>query len=315
MAHSVLGLHHVTATVDDAQDDLNFSVGALGQRLVKRTVNFDNPGVFHFYYGNERGTPGTIWTTFPYKDKGVRSGIKGHGQVTTTAFSVPAGSLGAWSNRLATRGIRVEHVASRFGDDLIQFSDSSGLTFELVAGASDARTPWVREGIDASTAIRGLHSVTLTVSSPNETLPFLKRFLGVETVDQAGGRIRVGAGGNAPGRVIDLVSPAEAPPAINGIGTVHHVAFAVSTSDDQLAIRRELLGIGWRVTEVRDRQYFQSIYFREPGGVLLEVATVQPGFAVDEPIESLGETLKLPPWEEPYRSRIEAELPMIAMPQ
>jgi glyoxalase family protein len=314
MAHSVLGLHHVTATVDDAQDDLNFSVATLGQRLVKRTVNFDNPGVFHFYYGNEHGTPGTIWTTFPYKDKGVRPGSHGRGQVTTTAFSVPAGSLDAWSDRLTARGIRIERAASRFGDDVIRFSDSSGLTFELVASASDDRAPWVREGIGASTAIRGLHSVTLTIPSPNETLPFLKRFLGVETIDQAGGRIRVGAGSDAPGRVIDLVSPADAPPAINGIGTVHHVALAVSTPDEQLAIRRELLGVGWRVTEVRDRQYFQSIYFREPGGVLLEVATVSPGFGVDEPVASLGEALKLPPWEEADRPRIEAELPPIVMP-
>ena len=314
MAHSVLGLHHVTATVEDAQDDLNFSVATLGQRLVKRTVNFDNPGVFHFYYGNERGTPGTIWTTFPYKDQGVRSGIKGHGQVTATAFSVPARSIDTWSDRLTARGIHVERAATRFGDDVIRFSDSSGLTFELVSSADDDRTPWVREDLDASTAIRGLHSVTLTVPSPQETLPFLKRFLGVETIDQAGGRIRVGTGSNAPGRVIDLVSPSDAPPAINGIGTVHHVAFAVSTSEEQLAIRRDLVGVGWRVTEVRDRQYFQSIYFREPGGVLLEVATVLPGFAIDEPVGSLGEALKLPPWEEPYRPRIEAQLPRIATP-
>ena len=315
MAHSVLGLHHVTATVDDAQADLNFTVAGLGQRLVKRTVNFDNPGVFHFYYGNEGGTPGTIWTTFPYKNKGVRVGAKGHGQVTTTAFSVPAGSIAAWSERLKARGIVVERAATRFGDEVLRFSDPSGLTFELVSNGSDERTPWLHPGLETGTAIRGLHSVTLTVPSPKETLPFLKRFLGVETIDQAGGRIRVGAQSNAPGRVIDIVSPSDAPPAVNGIGTVHHVAFGVATPDEQLAIRRDLLGIGWRVTEVRDRQYFQSIYFREPGGVLLEIATVQPGFAVDEPVASLGESLKLPPWEEPHRSRIEAELPPIAIPQ
>jgi glyoxalase family protein len=315
MAHSVLGLHHVTATVDDAQLDLDFTVAGLGQRLVKRTVNFDNPGVFHFYYGNEQGTPGTIWTTFPYKGKGVRIGTKGHGQVTTTAFSVPSGSVALWSDRLKARGIRAERASIRFGEEVLRFSDPSGLVFELVGAASDERIPWVHAGLDAATAIRGLHSVTLTVASPNETLPFLKRFLGVETIDQEGGRIRVGARSNAPGRIIDLVSPTDAPPAVNGIGTVHHVAFAVATSEEQLAIRRDLLGIGWRVTEVRDRQYFQSIYFREPGGVLLEVATVQPGFAVDEPVASLGESLKLPPWEEPHRSRIEAELPAIAIPQ
>jgi glyoxalase family protein len=308
MAHSVLGLHHVTATVDGAQEDLNFTVAGLGQRLVKRTVNFDNPGVFHFYYGNERGTPGTIWTTFPYKDKGVRAGIKGRGQVTSTAFSVPPGSLDGWTNRLKDRGIRVERANTRFDEEVIRFADSSGLTIELVASGTDERTPWLHQGVGASMAIRGLHSVTLTVPSPNDTLPFLKRFLGVETVAQAGGRIRVGAGSADPGRVIDLVSPTDAPPAINGIGTVHHVAFAVATSDEQLAIRRELLGIGWRVTEVRDRQYFQSIYFREPGGVLFELATNGPGFATDEPMETLGETLSLPPFLEGRRAAIEAGL-------
>jgi glyoxalase family protein len=223
--------------------------------------------------------------------------------------------LAAWNERLNARGIQVERAPSRFDDEVLRFSDPSGLAFELVGNASDERTPWLHPGLDPETAIRGLHSVTLTVRSPTETLPFLKRFLGIETIDQAGGRIRVGARSSAPGRVIDLVSPSDAPPAVNGIGTVHHVAFAVATPDEQLAIRRDLLGIGWRVTEVRDRQYFQSIYFREPGGVLLEIATVQPGFAVDEPIASLGEALKLPPWEEPHRSRIEAQLPPIALPQ
>ena len=314
MAPPVLSLHHVTATVDDAQQDLDFVVAGLGQRLVKRTVNFDNPGVFHFYYGNEVGTPGTIWTTFPYKNQGIRHGSQGHGQITSTAFSVPAGSLDAWRERLTARGTNVTRVEGRFGDELLRFPDPSGLTFELVASGRDDRTPWVRSDLDASAAIRGLHSVTLTVPAPQETLAFLKRFLGLETVDEAADRIRVGAGGGEPGRIVDLVSPADAPPAINGIGTVHHVAFAVETADDQLAIRRALVAIGWRVTEVRDRQYFQSIYFREPGGVLLEVATVAPGFAIDEPVASLGESLKLPPWEEPYRARIEAELPAIAVP-
>jgi glyoxalase family protein len=165
-----------------------------------------------------------------------------------------------------------------------------------------------------ATAIRGLHSVTLTVPAPEETLAFMKRFLGLNAIGDAKGRLRAGVGDGRPGHVVDLVSHADAPRAINGIGTVHHVAFAAETSDDQLAIRRELLAIGWRVTDVRDRQYFQSIYFHEPGGVLLEVATVQPGFAIDEPAAHLGESLKLPPWEEPHRARIDEQLPTIEPP-
>ena len=314
MSGEVLGLHHVTATVADAQEDLDFSAGTLGQRLVKKTVNFDNPGVYHFYYGDERGTPGTLWTTFPYKDQGVRVGTKGRGQVTATAFSVPASSLGTWVARLAERGVEATAGTTRFGDPVIGLADPSGLAFELVGNIADERTPWVRPDIDASAAVRGIHSVTLTVGSPAETLQFLKRILGFEVVDKADGRVRLGVNGAGPGRVVDVVYPTNSPPAINGLGTVHHVAFAVATPDDQLAIQRELTGMGWGVTDVMDRQYFQSIYFREPGGVLLEVATVPPGFAIDEPVESLGQSLKLPPWEERHRSRIESILPRVELP-
>jgi glyoxalase family protein len=314
MPHTVLGLHHVTATVGDAQEDLTFSVATLGQRLVKKTVNFDNPGVYHLYYGDERGTPGTIWTTFPYKDMGVRVGSKGRGQITATAFSIPPESIGAWMTRLSERHVAATEDVRRFGDDVIRLTDPSGLTFELIGNARDDRTPWTGSGVDQANALRGVHSVTLTIASPPETLAFLKRFLGLDVIDRADDRIRVGVSEGGPGRSVDLVFPAGAPPAVNGVGTVHHVAFAVATGEDQLAIQHDLRSIGWGVTEVMDRQYFQSIYFREPGGVLLEVATVAPGFAIDEPVSGLGETLKLPPWEEPYRARIEAQLPQVAMP-
>src|SRR5690349_14309838 len=159
----ILGLHHVTATVDDAQDDLDFCLGALGLRLVKKTVNFDNHHVYHFYYGDERGTPGTIWTTFPYKGRGVRVGARGAGQVTATAFSVPAGSLDAWRARLHARGIASADVDRRFGGDALRFSDRSGLVFEPVASDRDERAPWAGSAVDEAIAIRGLHSVTLTV--------------------------------------------------------------------------------------------------------------------------------------------------------
>ena len=307
----ILGLHHVTATVDDAQDDLVFCIGALGLRLVKKTVNFDNHHVYHFYYGDERGTPGTIWTTFPYKDKGVRVGSKGAGQVTVTSFSVPVGALAFWRTRLGQRGIAVTDVEPRFGEPAIRFADSSGLAFELIASDHDDRTPWIAEGIDGDVAIRGIHSVTMIVNDPRPTIDLMTRLLGYEIGGESGRRIRTAAGGVGPGHIIDVAHDPAAPPMVNGLGTVHHVAMAVATEAEQSALRDQLLAAGSRVTEVRDRCYFKSIYFREPGGVLFEVATLQPGFAVDEPLADLGRALKLPPWEEPNRADIEAHLPPV----
>ena len=308
MVHPILGLHHVTATVDDAQADLDFCLDLLGLRLVKKTVNFDNHHVYHFYYGNERGTPGTIWTTFPYKDHGVRAGVKGAGQVVTTSFAVPAPSLGFWRDHLKAHGAQVSDVTARFGEDVVATVDPSGLSFELIGTSSDTREPWTWSGVDAAEAIRGLHSVTLVVRAAGPTLELMTKVLGYHVVNQDGPRTRVAAGGNAPGHYMDIVEEPNAEGAINGIGTVHHVAMAISTADEQMRLRTELLQMGLKVTEVRDRCYFQSIYFREPGGVLFEVATIQPGFTVDEPLEALGRDLKLPPWEEPYRKSIEPGL-------
>jgi glyoxalase family protein len=309
---SLLGLHHVTATVDDAQEDLNFCIDALGLRLVKKTVNFDNHHVYHFYYGDERGTPGTIWTTFPYKGHGVPIGRKGTGQITVTSFSVPAGSLGFWKERLSALGISVVDDEPRFGDAVITCADASGLMFELVANRRDLRRAWTEGGIPTNMAIRGLHSVTMTVASPPATVEFMKRSLGFEVIDEAANRTRLGMRGDEPGKIVEILEVPHAGAARNGLGTVHHVAFAVPTPDDQLRMREDLLQAGARVTEVRDRQYFQSIYFREPGGVLFEIATVKPGFDVDEPLADLGTNLKLPPWEEPYRKEIEAGLAPVA---
>jgi glyoxalase family protein len=304
----VLGLHHVTATVDDAQDDLDFCLGALGLRLVKKTVNFDNHHVYHFYYGDERGTPGTIWTTFPYKGHGVRLGTKGAGQVTVTSFSVPTGALAAWRKRLGDLGIAVTDLAPRFDEPVVRFADRSGLTFELVATDRDARTPWVANGFDADLSIRGLHSVTLVVRSAAKTIDLMTSVLGYTVVDRMSTRTRLGVNGGGPGKTIDVAEHPEADAAINGLGTVHHVAMAIGTAEEQLAIREELIRYGCRVTEVRDRCYFTSIYFREPGGVLFEIATMKPGFAIDEALPDLGRALKLPPWEEPNRADIESAL-------
>jgi len=304
----ILGLHHVTATVDDAQDDLDFCLGGLGLRLVKKTVNFDNHHVYHFYYGNERGTPGTIWTTFPYKDRGVPIGAKGAGQVTVTSFSVPNGSLDVWRARLGARAIAVTDLESRFGEPVVRFADRSGLVFELIATAGDDRTPWIADGFDASTAIRGLHSITMIVRDAAKTIDLMTRLLDYTVVCEAGARVRLEVNGGGPGRTIDVAVHSDAAPAVNGLGTVHHVAMAVGSAEEQRRLREELIRYGCKVTEVRDRCYFQSIYFREPGGVLFEVATIEPGFLTDEDIASLGQGLKLPPWEEPHRAGIEAAL-------
>lgn len=314
MSYPIVGLHHVTATVDDAQADLDFCLDALGLRLVKRTVNFDNHGVYHFYYGNELGRPGTIWTTFPYKGRGVPVGVKGAGQITATSFSVPASSLDYWKTRLQQHDLTVEDGSDRFGEASIAFADPSGLVIELVGNDRDGRAPWLRGGVQPEAAIRGLYGVTLTLTDAAQTVDLMTRLLGFEVVNQAEERIRLAVNGDQPGHTIDIVSPGGARPARNGLGTVHHVALAIAEPNDQLRLRQELLDRGYKVTEVLDRQYFQSIYFREPGGVLLEVATVRPGFTVDEEPNRLGCDLKLPPWEEPNRPAIEEELPRIETP-
>jgi glyoxalase family protein len=310
MGHRILGLHHVTATVDAAQPDLDFYTGLLGLRLVKKTVNFDNHFVYHFYYGTERGAPSTIMTTFPYAGWGVPVGTKGAGQITVTSFSVPAGSLEFWRRRAAERGAAV--LPGTGGEDALRLADPSGLVIELRAAAADSRVPWGAPGIDATRAIRGLDSVTLSLRAPDRSLELLTGLLGFRVAGESGGRIRVAVGADAPGQRLEIAPASGAPSAVNGIGTVHHVAMAIGTPAEQLALREALLGMGFAVTEVRDRQYYQSIYFREPGGILFEVATVQPGFTVDEPLGNLGEELKLPPWEEPHRAAIEAKLPPLA---
>jgi glyoxalase family protein len=314
MSYPILGLHHVTATVDDAQADLDFCLDALGLRLVKRTVNFDNHNVYHFYYGNELGSPGTIWTTFPYEGWGVPVGVKGDGQVTATSFSVPASSLDYWTTRLREHGATVDDPSDRFGDESVAFADPSGLVIELVGTDRDGRDPWTRGGVQPEAAIRGLYGVTLTIAAPGPTIELMTGLLGFEVMHQTKERIRLAVNGDQPGHTIDIVPAGGAGPAKNGLGTVHHVAMAIAEPDDQLRLREELLSRGHSVTEVLDRQYFQSIYFREPGGVLFEVATVRPGFTVDEDPTRLGCDLKLPPWEEMNRPAIEEGLPRIDMP-
>lgn len=308
MEKVIRSLHHVTATVDDAQRDLNFYVKALGMRLVKKTVNFDNHNVYHFYYGDEKGNPNTLMTTFPYKGWGVPVGTHGAGQITVTSFSVPEGSLDAWRTRLRGAGYPVRDLGERFGDEVLAFDDPSGLVIELVANRDDDRTPWVAEGLTADAAVRGLHGASLSIREPAPTIRFLTEILGWDVVNEEEGRTRLAVNGDRPGHRLEVLHSPDAPAAVNGLGTVHHVAMAVDDEEEQLKLRQELVGLGIQVTPVMDRQYFRSIYFREPGGVLYEAATIPPGFTVDEELTTLGTGLRLPPWEEEHRSQIEKGL-------
>ena len=310
MDKPIRSLHHVTATVNEAQEDLDFYTGLLGQRLVKKTVNFDNTRVYHFYYGDERGTPGTIMTTFPYGQLGVRQGRHGAGQITVTSFSVPPGALAWWIDRLAYAGVDFTAEDSGFGEQAVRFRDPSGLVIRLVESRGDARAPWRKADIADEKAVRGIHSVTLTVPEPKKTLAFMNEIMETTVVGEREGALRVGVNGDVPGRLVEIVPNADTP-GVNGVGTVHHVAFAVDDPEQQLEIQRELRRRGLQVTDVMDRQYFRSIYFREPGGVLFEVATIPPGFTADESVADLGQGLKLPPWEEPRRATIEAGLPTV----
>lgn len=304
----VKGLHHVTATVNDAQEDYDFYSKMLGLRLVKETVNFDNEKVYHFYYANKIGSPSTVFTTFPYKDQGVRNGVIGAGQATHTAFSVPASSLHFWTERLSQDGIMFKQ-GTLFGLDVLDFKDPSGLNIQILGSYNDLREPvWAYEDIPEPSAIRGIHHVMLLVKNALPVIDFLETF-GYQIKQIEGNVTLLEAGEGGPGNTLMVKSEPLAATGINGLGTVHHVAHRVEKLDDSLAIQDYLkTKFKLTVTDVLDRKYFESIYFRIPGGVLFEVATVGPGFTIDEPVEHLGTTLKLPEWQEPNRARIEANL-------
>lgn len=309
MSLDILGLHHVTATVADAAPDVAFYAGLLGLRLVKKTVNFDNPSVYHLYYGNEVGSPSTLMTTFPYAGQGVRPGVRGAGQITATSFSIPPGSLPFWTERLDSRRIPFHRPTPRFGAPSLEVDDPSGLQIELREAAHDARPPWTGGDVPAEAAVRGIHSVTLSVRKAEPSIRFVTALLGGRVVDMEGHRTRISLGKGGPGATLEMLEDTESPDGVNGLGTVHHVALAVPDAEAQLRAREKIRILVPSVTPVRDRQYFTSIYFREPGGILYEVATQGPGFLVDETSESLGQALKLPPGEERKRSAIEAGLP------
>jgi glyoxalase family protein len=304
------GIHHVTAIATDPQVNVDFYAGVLGLRLVKKTVNFDDPGSYHLYFGDEVGGPGTAMTFFAWPDG--RRGSRGAGQATVTSFATPADSLDFWSARLESFGVLHEPVGERFGERNLVFYDPDGLKLELVASPEASALPAWKDGpIAAEHALRGFHSVTLAVRTLHKTERILADLMGFEREGEEGGRVRLVAGSpEHPGRRVDLLPTGESLGEV-ATGTVHHVAFRVDDESSQLALRAELGKAGQRVTDVLERNYFRSIYFREPNGVLFEIATDPPGFPVDESVEELGSSLKLPPWLEPQRERIEATLPPV----
>lgn len=312
MPQQIPGIHHVTAIAGDPQQNLDFYTGFLGLRLVKLTINFDDPGTYHLYYGNESGTPGTILTFFPWP--GAPRGRKGTGQATSVAFAIPKGSLTFWIDRLKANGIPFDGPSHRFDEQVLDFHDPHQLQLELIAASTGAE-PWRSGPVPAEHAIRGFHSVTVSEQDCHSTAVFLTSLMGFRQAGESGNRLRYVTGGTGAGCAVDLLCEPEMHRGLVAVGTVHHVAWRASDDADQLAWRQEIAAHGHDVTTVLDRNYFHSIYFNEPGGVLFEIATDPPGFTVDEPLSELGQHLKLPPWLEPQRARIEGLLTRLKLPK
>jgi catechol 2,3-dioxygenase-like lactoylglutathione lyase family enzyme len=307
------GIHHVTAVAGEPQRNIDFYSGILGLRLVKLTVNFDDPTTYHFYYGDNVGHPGTILTFFPWP--GAPRGLLGTGQLTTTSFSIPEDSAGYWVERFKNYGVEFRGPIQRFDERVLLFSDPDGLQLELVANKNPKETDEWKEGrVPAEHAIRGFYGVTITEADQARTTSLLTDTMGFRQVAREDGRIRFEAGAGGPSSIIDVLHSPDALRGIVSVGTVHHVAWRTPNDEQQAEWREKLVDAGLNVTPVIDRKYFHSIYFREPGGVLFEIATDPPGFAVDEPADSLGLQLKLPPWLESSRHEIEQSLPPVRVP-
>jgi glyoxalase family protein len=321
--HAIPGIHHVTAIAGDPQANLDFYTQVLGLRLVKKTVNFDDPGSYHFYFGDAAGTPGTILTFFPWP--GAHPGRVGAGMAAATSFAIPAASLDYWMDRLA--GLHPDFVApgTRFGDQVLALRDPDGLILELIAvesatpGSSERSDEgiekgWANETVPAEHRLRGFHGVTLCVADPKATAKLLTETFGYEAAGEQPDLLRFRSPSGAHAAVVDLSLKPDPPPhGRMGAGTVHHVAFRAQDEKQQLEWREAIAALGVNVTAVLDRRYFHSIYFREPGGVLFEIATDPPGFQTDESFQELGTHLMLPPWLEAQRQHIERRLPPVSL--
>jgi glyoxalase family protein len=308
------GLHHVTAIAGEPQVNIDFYAGVLGLRLVKLTVNFDDPTTYHLYYGDGQGHPGTIMTFFPWP--AAFKGRIGTGQLTVTSFAVPEKSLPYWRERLRKRGVEFDEATSDFGEELLFLRDPDGLQLELVSTSNaNPDRVWERGPVPAERAVHGFHHVTLSENGYERTASMLTDMLGFKPIAKQGDRFRYAVADGAPSTMVDLVCAPEGRPGSVAVGTVHHVAWRTATNAEQVQWRDTLTKLEYDVTPIIDRQYFHSIYFREPGGVLFEIATDPPGFATDETLEHLGTSLKLPPWLEGDRPELERLLPRVELPR
>lgn len=310
MENKIKGIHHITAIAGDAKKNYDFYTRVLGLRLVKKTVNFDDPETYHFYYGDEVGTPGTILTFFPWG--GISAGRRGTRQVTEIGYAVPEGSLDFWMKRFEANNVTYNKVAEKFGEQYLTFLDPDGLKFELtVPKKEDTRTPWTVGEVNQLVATRGFHHITITTNKVEATAKVLTDILGYRLAEQHVNRFRFITDHAEQANLVDLVeAPGESAGHVAG-GSVHHVAFRVDNEEILMYYRQKALEAGLQITEKIDRNYFYSLYFREPGGVLFEIATDNPGFATDETVEQLGSGLKLPAQYESYRERLEKVLPKL----
>ena len=314
MKHELPGLHHITAIASDPQKNVDFYAGVLGLRLVKITINYDDPGSYHLYYGDEAGSPGSILTFFAWP--GGSPGRPGTAQATMTSFSVPEGSLGDWQKRFEQYHIRCERPVRRWDEEALVFYDPDGLQLELTAHlGAEERAAWREGPIPLTYATRGFHSVTLSLKEKTRTARLLTETMGFQLLREEGERSRYVAGEQGTARTVDILTLPHAREGGVGVGSVHHVAWRTPTDEQQQAWQELLLKERFQVSPVMDRQYFHSIYFREPGGVLFEIATDAPGFTADEPLNSLGTRLCLPDWLEPSRDKIERRLLKLTLPK
>lgn len=310
MESKVLGIHHITAIAGYAKRNYDFYTRVLGLRFIKKTVNFDDPKTYHFYFGDEVGSPGTILTFFPWE--GVARGKQGAGMPTEIAYTVPAGSLEFWKERFEGYYVRITGSGVRFGEQYLTFEDPDGLPISLIMPQTpDTRKPWATDEVGADIALRGFHSITLTLNKVKETAEILTDIFDYEFVGQEGNRFRYRTKNVDSANVVDLIEEPAAIRSGNGAGIIHHVAFRVKNESILMEFRERVLAKGLNITPKKDRNYFLSLYFREPGGVLFELATDTPGFSIDEEVSDLGKKLMLPSQFESHRKEIEAVLPAL----
>ncbi|MHC0443436.1 ring-cleaving dioxygenase [Flavobacterium sp. 3-210] len=311
MENTILGIHHITAIAGDAQHNFNFYSNILGLRFIKKTVNFDDPHTYHFYFGDQTGSAGTILTFFPWGGN-VHQGRRGSGMATEIGYSVPKGSLKFWRRRFEQYNVIFNNTDERFGEKYLTFLDPDGLKIELIESkTADKRKGWETSEVKKDVAIKGFHNITLTLNAVGPTAAILTDIFGYKLIEQSVNRYRYAIDTVDTAAIVDLLElPAEKKGLVAG-GTVHHVAFRVLNDESSKYFREKIDSAGFDITPQIDRQYFHSLYFREPGGVLFEIATDNPGFSVDEPVEELGKNLKLPSQYEPRRKEIELHLAKI----